>query len=693
MRAGNDYGYDKKLNSQNHKYQGEGYQGKNQGYRGNDRGHQGKNQGHQGKSQGYRGNDQGYQWKNQGYQGNGAGRCNGQPYVGAPYNFVSFPNKVYEYPDDKLTAHDRMEADLASGEIDYEIQAETPIIIDDGKGKFKKDARGRYAIPGSTIRGLIRNNVQILGLSGFEEDIDDYALMYRNVAYGAEKKRYNMVLGLPPGTDDSAQSNNIGVLLNVRAGYVSNEKGKYIIYQTCVDSIKEEFKKMNYYVLSERKIIGDYLNDSENFQYKVFRPKGKSILQHKFEEFRREEKKGRVQYIGGKNPDYKPYCIQVSYRVEDKKDIVAVGEPGEYENEGVAVSTGKMNQKKAVYIIPQIDKSKTAIEIPERDIRAFQIDMKKKEKTLKQFGGRQYFDLPEPGKMKPIFYVQSIDRLYFGFTPRLRLFYDHTIKEGLKQKTKNGQIDYNKAMFGYASPNGSYRSKISFSDAVVQGEGKELDRKSWILAEPKPTSYLDYLKPDGNQGVTYNKDGFELRGVKQYWLHNKLADGAENMKNKDKVASTFQALGKGTKFVGKIRFRNLTQDELGLLLWAVRLNPDSFMNVGKAKAYGYGNISVKITDAKRLDLTAAYSLEGSLDMNPFKCIDIDGAIEEYKKEIGRFLGDKSIDELPHIKEFFLMKDSKNIPDNEKTRYMKIDAKEYQSRKQVLPSIESVIRGN
>ena len=52
---------------------------------------------------------------------------------------------------------------------------------------FRKNENGKYCIPGSSVRGLIRNNVQILGFSSFEDDIDDYALMYRNVANGAEK--------------------------------------------------------------------------------------------------------------------------------------------------------------------------------------------------------------------------------------------------------------------------------------------------------------------------------------------------------------------------------------------------------------------------------------------------------------------------------------------------------------------------
>lgn len=617
----------------------------------------------------------------------------GQKYVGAPYNFVPFSNRVYEYQKDKLTAHNQVSEELITGEITYEIVAKTPIIADDGKGQFFKDSKGRYAIPGSTIRGLIRNNVQILGLSGFDDDIDDYALMYRNVAYGVEKKRYNTVLGAKQlRITDGKNSYGVGVLLHVHAGYVSNEGGRYTIYQTCVDSIKKEFEGMNYYVLSERKIVRDYLKYGNKFSYKVFRPHGRSILQHEFLEFEPRGSKGKVQYIGTKNPDYKPYCLKISYEVTHEKDITAVGEPGEYKKEGFAVSTGKMNQKKAVYIIPQIDKAKPPIEIPEKDVRAFQIDMNKKEKTLKQFGGREYFDLPKEGETKPIFYIQLNNRLYFGFTPRLRLFYDHTIKEGLKQKCKEDRIDYGRALFGYSNSKESYKSKLSFSDAVILGEGSVLKEQKLILAEPKPSSYLDYLKPKRDQGVTYNADDFELRGVKQYWLHKETVPAsAANQPVKEKVSSSIRPLKQGTRFTGKIRFQNLTKDELGLLLWAVRLNKNSWMNVGKAKAFGYGCISLEITEAKRLDLEKAYAQENMLDLNPFQPICVEEAIEDYKAGINRFLGSRTIDELPQIKDFFMMKDSTLIPNNKEIRYMSIDAREYQSREAVLPSVSSVVK--
>jgi len=125
--------------------------------------------------------------KNQGYSNQKNSSTN---LFTSPYNFVPFSNRVYEYKETELVKHDIISEDVFTGEITYEVKAETPICVDDGTGNFHKTADGKYSIPGSTMRGLIRNNVQILGLSSYYEDIDDYALMYRNVANGMERKRY-----------------------------------------------------------------------------------------------------------------------------------------------------------------------------------------------------------------------------------------------------------------------------------------------------------------------------------------------------------------------------------------------------------------------------------------------------------------------------------------------------------------------
>lgn len=611
-------------------------------------------------------------------------------YVGAPYNFVSFSNKVYSY-EEKLPTHNAVEENLHSGELSYEITAKTDILVDDGKHQFYKNAEGMYAIPGSSIRGMIRNNVQILGFSSFYDDIDDYALMYRNVASGREQDRYKKILGskllpLPNG------KGSINVLQHVRAGYICKENGAYVIYGTCVKSIKKELGDMNYYVLNERCIVDNYLEargDAKKFAYPAFLEHGKSVMQHEFKEFRKDVKGGQVSYIGTENGEYKPFSKKVSYEIANLKNVTAVGEPGQFSKDGYMVLTGRMKQKKAVYIIPDIDRSKKII-ISDEDIRAFKADFKKKENTLKNFGGKEWFDLPEEGKEKPVFYIELDGRLYFGFTPRLRLFFDHTIKYGLKKSHEEGLIDYSKAIFGYAGKEMSYKSRVSFSDAVIVSQPKFGKEEKVVLAEPKPSSYMDYLKgkkPDDI--VTYNQDEFELRGVKQYWLHSK-----ENPKNtgngNENIGSMLRPLSKGAVFAGKIRFHDLTDDELGLLIWSIQLDKKSWMNIGKAKPYGYGNIKLDVTEIKEVNMKKAYDLN-QLTLDPFEPVDGDALIAIYKNKMKKFLGGKKVEEQNCIKEFFAIKDPERMPDESQIRYMEIGKKEYQSRTANLDRILRVTK--
>lgn len=616
----------------------------------------------------------------------------GNSYIGAPYNFVSFSNKVYQCPEN-LTSHQEMREELATGEITYEITAVTPIFVDDGTGEFYTNPNGEYSIPGSTMRGLIRNNVQILGLASLFDDIDDYSLMYRNVAAGLQQKRYNEVLGagtVPLNT--GTKNKQVSVLKNVKAGYLRRENGKYYIYKTVVDKINSTYGEMNYYPLSERKIIEDYLNlgDKEKFSYGYFNPKAKNVLQNEFQRFKKTEKSGKVQYEGMENRTYEPYMREISYQLKGLKNVIAVGASGRYEKKGYVVSTGKMRLKKMIYIIPDIDETKQCIEIPEEDVLAFQIDYKKRENKLKK---KEFFNLPKEGETKPVFYIYLNGRLYFGFTPRLRLFYDHTIKEGLNDSHKEGIIDYSKVLFGYSDEKKSYKTKLSFTDAVLESTDQAvvLNKSKVILGEPNPTSCLEYVKPKKGNPDTYNSNDFKLRGIKQYWLHKDIMPHEVEEKQK-RVASDLHPIRKGVKFRGKIRFQNLTKDELGLLLWSVRLNKESEMNVGKAKSFGYGRIKLNILEAKKVDRKKAY-MANSLELEPFEPIEIEKAIKDYKDTINQFTGSVPIDEMPQIKEFFVMKDSTKIPSENKTRYMNLDEYKRQIQtKSVLPSIQEVIKG-
>jgi len=627
-------------------------------------------------------------------------------YVGAPYNFVPISDKTYDYTRNgkEEKYHNALEKELLSGYITYQIEAKTPIIIDSGKtndecneGEFYKDAYGKYAIPGSSIRGLVRNNAQILSFSDISDDIEDYNLMYRNVAAGLNKYLYNKILG----EDSLPFEKNTKVLKNVKAGYIAKKGKEYIIYQTKVDKIGTSYGEMNYYVASERKILEEYQRDNNKskFQY-LF--SSELIMQYtKNCKFIKEKNKYAVEkkwmFNGRQDGPYKPYYIEISYEIYGGHRVDAIGEVGKYSKKGYLLSSGAMGMKKAIYIVPEIDKEKDYICIPEKDVDSYRRDFESKKNQIK--GKEKFFGLPQEDEVKPVFYTEYGGRLCFGFTPRFRLFYAKSVKEGFWQKAT--KMDYCKALFGYAKKENSYKSRLSFQDASTEN-GQVLEMRELILVTPKPTSCLDYIEnTDGSDNVVTYNDEFRLRGIKQYWLKEEAEDAVE-IKNEN-VGSKLKPLCAGTVFHGKIRFHNLTKDELGLLFWSLELNKESEQNIGKAKAYGYGRVKISIDNVEIFKTEEAYDLD-KFSLRPFYSIEQrekEDYIDCFKAEIRKWLG-KEPEEHESIRSFLLMKDSTRIPDKSKTKYMSIERKnndgeevrEYQNRvreKYPLPKIDKVIK--
>ncbi len=107
--------------------------------------------------------------------------------IHAPYNFVPFSNSIlfpYGTADD-LPSHGEWDATKKTGEIEIQMKAETPVFVSDGAKDphFFRTPAGKLALPGSTIRGMVRENMQILsfGLVQKGEDVDDYQIFFRNM--------------------------------------------------------------------------------------------------------------------------------------------------------------------------------------------------------------------------------------------------------------------------------------------------------------------------------------------------------------------------------------------------------------------------------------------------------------------------------------------------------------------------------
>lgn len=566
----------------------------------------------------------------------------------APYNFVSYDHWVMEagkIPARNSIAHNG----LYTGYIAYTMTAQTPILVDDGKDGFYCNKDGRYAVPGSTMRGLIRNNLQILSFSDFKDDIDDYSLMYRAVAGGCLKDEYNRVLGSKP---ESVNGHQITVLKNVRAGYIGCKGKEYFLYRNIGDT-DHSFKQneADYYVVSERYVLE---HARKNFECLLdcFQNRGpfeKSVDYH-----------NRVHYRDrGRKTEYTPYYKRIAYELSNNR-VCKIKEAG-LARKGYVISSGKMQEKKVFYVIPEMDPNDEGRRIPEASITAFQADYNSRDNTINGEKAREFYQLPKDGEIRPVFYIDYEGMLYFGYTPRLRLMYRHTIAEGLKQETVS--CDYAKAIFGYSNGEASLKSRVYFQDAILSDYKGQGQTQKLILAEPKPTSYLDYLKQsDGKKVATYNDDSFELRGIKQYWLHEEVEKPEGMNQNNEKIYSTISPLAADSQFRGTVRFQNLTEEELGVLIRSIRLEKDSQMNVGKAKAYGYGRVKF---DGIKLFL-----------QNPGKAYVADSAVfgvnvyeekteqqrdafaDKYLCALAKWLGvsgKEAVYKNPSIKDFFEMK--------------------------------------
>jgi CRISPR-associated protein (TIGR03986 family) len=156
-------------------------------------------------------------------------------------------------------------------------------------------------------------------------------------------------------------------------------------------------------------------------------------------------------------------------------------------------------------------------------------------------------------------------------------------------------------MFGMlAGDEQSYAGNIAFSIALANGTsfGFTTDLVPLqILASPKPTYAPFYVTSESNGYLdTYNDEDSFLRGRKFYF--HKLGTTPKTVECEDKEKKTNQnssveLLTKGT-FTFSIDFENLSDYELGLLLYALQLEDGLMHRLGMGKPLGLGSVKITI---------------------------------------------------------------------------------------------------
>ena len=647
----------------------------------------------------------------------------------APFNFIPLPSKVLiRYRSKKeLPGHDRFyvnedNTQFYSGEISYriEISKDSALMIGGGTSwreqlredevvewkwrngrrsfygqDFFQNADGKFAIPGNSIRGLLRQNVQILGMCHFKNDIEDSTYLFRDWTSDKDKKRrdyYKAAVGMKEEKLEEDKNEKTFVHLEkLNAGYIYMDKKNH--YRICPAKLLGDKK---FFKIAEEKLrpmIGD--DSRVSFMY------NEGLLKLK-----KAELKDKDKIKGLKNNRYKPYRTEVTFNTNNEQKRIteiSLDDGIEKSHKGVLFSSGYVPLKRAHYVIGEMDRnSAEAIELDgnSKEIRGYNQDLVRTKKDANDF-----YMLPEKiGEeyKKPIFYVHSNGYTYIGMTPYLRILYPYSVWDGIPDTQNEAGLDYAQAMFGFheepeteemegneAGAEG-YRSRLSFTDAV-QEEIKCGDRDRIVLGEPKATCYPEYLMQD-EEGDTLNSyiDKFQIRGVKQYWLINGIRPHKKNgEKINPDIWKGFRPIIKGT-FKGKIYFENLTGDELGLLLYGIKIKEGeekkAWQTLGMAKAFGYGKIRFIDLNIKIYDFDKLYQNffieDPEKDMFMSNAPGPDDFIKQYKEYVQKNFK-LNIEEEGSIQDFIYMKTE--IMDQKITEYQNLNG--FKDKK-ILPNVRS-----
>lgn len=572
--------------------------------------------------------------------------------VHAPYNFVPFSEKLLIRYENlaELPRHDRIDPALHSGEIQVELKAETPAFVSDGQPdpRFFRGADGTYQIPGSTVRGMVRENMQILsfGLVRPGEDLDDVQIYFREMAAAREsagnalKKYYQGALDIKIGYTTSGK--RFSIPQNVQAGYLHRKNGAYWI-----------------------------------------QPVQGSVLQ-----------------VSRNHPDVGQFgtgdarTVPVSYQTADGavKRLAPAGRSGMAQGELLFTGRPVGKAPNHLYLFPVETEDAEPIPVSDSDVLSYQMDLEGRSNSLKAYYDVNFWALPKEGERKAVFYIRYEGHTYFGRSRFLRIGYRYPLSKGLPQHHRERLeqdelvLDYPSAVLGFAWGQAAYRSRVSFGDFRLEGKARELPPVKTVLGEPKPSYYPGYVE----EGKHYNEEDFRLRGYKQYWL--KEADAAPLPEGKDKVGSTLRPLDRGSVFRGTIRYKNLTADELGLLLWAIRLDEGCFQTLGMGKPYGYGRMQATISALREVEPEKLYTPDGLCGSPKEGGAD---AVEQYIRAYDAYAADAlrvkkpkkrpSLRSRNEIQDFFFLKQT--VRPAEEVSYMELGA--YKNIRSPLETVQTV----
>ena len=540
----------------------------------------------------------------------------------APYNFVPLPDKMVVAQEP--LSHDTYHEEGLTGWIECELETCAPTYIRGmmtevqfkQQGQKKPDAltvedklerapffspggeqvAGRLApvIPGSSLRGMIRALVEIVGYGRMRWVAGEPTFTFRAVAASRDdplRQPYEEIMG------------RYG--RNVRAGYLVQLGEEWYIHPAKHPETLGFSERNPYLKVKERQIKANAISG----------------------------------YVRLNSPRYHPGYYTVSFEAESRRgkqgrytSVSRIGKPDAgYRYRGVLVCSGNMletNQsgkspRKSHTLVLEPDPRALPVQIKQQVIADYLAGLTPYQKE-NLWGGNQ-------GCLKegaPVFYVaDGKEVVAFGHSPNFRVparvpGADHASnpRDFVPDKLVNvAQPDLADAIFGWVEEEGvglekQRAGRVFFQDAhfVAATDGvwfRPEPIAPHTLSGPKSTTFQHYLVQDADQGhdpddksrlahYGTSPEQTQIRGHKLYWHQGDKPDieaTATELQHETQLTRILP-LQPGVRFTCRVRFENLRSEELGALLWALTLPGEADKSyrhkIGMGKPLGMGAVAI-----------------------------------------------------------------------------------------------------
>lgn len=472
-----------------------------------------------------------------------------------PYTFIPLSDKVITYSEKEVEkinySHDIPLSNTASsGFIEFTMEAKTPFCIKSDNGRSSQIV-DKYFVPGTSIKGMIKNVFEIITFSNIKNVIADSRYSMRDIRSDDYKLK----------SKDSKHLSGFLVQLNHQLFIVQCSSDKYL-YEEIEDIEGVDLKRVSSISTKYSKLNDEYIFEDNNI-YRMWFFSG--YMNNKKHEFLF---------------DIPNDFINEKFYPLDKREYDDFIFIHEKENDNEAWKFWKKRLKN------YINKEDIAKDMYKGIVPCF-FRLKKRNDDL---------------------IVKDL-----GFSFLYRQPYDKSIHDCLPESHKSlsdDQLDMTKAVFGYTSTKNSLRGRVAFSNSFLKNAAVDIEQ-TFIMGKPKPTYYPFYLaQKDNKKLITFFQQNVKISGWKRNLVHIEAKTGIST--GKPNIETSFIPIKAGAQFTCKVRYHNLSDFELGALISAITFHNsvECYHLLGYAKPFGYGKfklLNIKLYDS--LDKTEDNLLE------------------------------------------------------------------------------------